>query len=111
MQNGFEYCDNLDGTYSKWSGPEKPSAKQVNPLKDSRVRRFVLRRDEDETGISGTGVVAEGAEFSNGQCVLSWMTVASSLGVYPNIKELERIHGHNGRAVVVYIDPPMGGSV
>lgn len=79
-----------------------PTAKESNPLTDSRSRRFVLQRNEDETGISGTGVVAEGIEFSTGWCALSWMTNAHSVGIYPNVKELERIHGHNGRAVVVW---------
>lgn len=102
--NGFEYCDNLDGTYTKWNQPvTNPTAKQVNPLTDVRSRRFVLRRDDDETGISGTGIVAEGIEFSTGWCAMSWMTSAHSVGIYPNIKELERIHGHNGRAVVVWL--------
>lgn len=80
-----------------------PTAKEANPLQDSRSRRFVLRRDDDETGISGTGVVAEGVEFSTGWCAMSWMTAAHSVAVYPNIKELERIHGHNGRAVIVWL--------
>lgn len=80
-----------------------PTAKEVNPLTDCRSRRFVLQRNEDETGISGTGVVAEGIEFSTGWCALSWMTSAHSVGIYPNVKELERIHGHNGRAVVVWL--------
>lgn len=104
-RNGFELCDNLDGTFSNWSEPvNAPSAKELNPLTASRSRRFVLHRMDDETGISGTGVVAEGIEFSTGWCALSWMTAAHSVGVYPNVKELERIHGHNGRAVVKWLD-------
>lgn len=102
--DGEWMMDCLDGTYEPWSPKvNKPTAKEVNPLQDSRSRRFVLRRDDDETGISGTGVVAEGIEFSTGWCALSWMTNAHSVGVYPNIKELERIHGHNGRAVIVWL--------
>ena len=30
------------------------------------MRAFVLRRHKDETGVSGTGIAAEGVEFSNG---------------------------------------------
>lgn len=106
-QNGFEICYNLDGTFSLWAKPTEknmslPTAKELNPLTASRVRTFVLQRNDDETGISGTGVVAEGVEFSTGWCALSWMTSAHSVGIYPNIKELERIRGHNGRAVVVW---------
>jgi hypothetical protein len=63
---------------------------------------FQLVRDDDETGISGTGVVAEGIEFSNGYCAMSWLTPMHSVAVYPNIRQLEAIHGHNGRARIVF---------
>src|SRR5579872_1239536 len=35
-------------------------------------RRFVLVRHEDVSGVSGTGVVAEGVAFSNGVVALQW---------------------------------------
>ena len=35
-------------------------------------RAFVLQRNEDETGVSGTGIVAEGVEFSDGTVALRW---------------------------------------
>lgn len=81
----------------------KPTVRDKNPLTDSRARLFRLVRDDDETGISGTGVVAEGVEFSNGFCAMSWLTSMHSVAVYPNIRQLEAIHGHNGRARVVYV--------
>jgi hypothetical protein len=66
------------------------------------IKTFKLVRDEDESGVSGTGVVAEGVILSNGQCVLSWLTKHRSLGIYPTIQELENIHGHGGKTKVVY---------
>lgn len=51
---------------------DKPTVREVNPLTAARARRFHLVRDDDETGISGTGVVAEGIEFSNGMCAACW---------------------------------------
>lgn len=68
------------------------------------MRTFVLRRIEDESGISGTGDVAEGVEFSNGKCTMCWITVYRSVTVYDSIRELEAIHGHNGKTVVVFDD-------
>ena len=82
----------------------KPTAKDQNPLKENQMRRFVLDRTDDESGVSGIGIVAEGVEFSNGQCALAWLSKESSVAVYPNIKQLERIHGHNGRTVVRWLD-------
>jgi len=36
-------------------------------------RTFVLHRDEDVSGVSGTGVVAEGVVFSDGAVVVRWL--------------------------------------
>ena len=79
-----------------------PTVRQVNPLTAPRSRKFKLVRDDDETGISGTGVVAEGIEFSNGMCAMCWLTAMHSVAVYPNVRQLEAIHGHNGRARIVF---------
>lgn len=67
-----------------------------------KPRLFVLRRLEDESGISGVGEVAEGVEFSNGKCALCWITPYRSVAIYDSIKELEAIHGHNGKTEIVY---------
>lgn len=83
---------------------ERPTVRQLNPLTDSRSRKFKLVRDEDETGVSGTGIVAEGIEFSNGMCAMCWLTAMHSVAVYPNVRQLEAIHGHNGRAKVAFED-------
>jgi hypothetical protein len=63
---------------------------------------FHLERDEDETGVSGIGYVAEGIIFSNGKVVLSWLTEATSLAVYENMRHLEAIHGHGGKTRIVF---------
>ena len=66
------------------------------------MRTFLLRRTEDESGISGTGDVAEGIEFSNGKCVICWITQYRSVAVYDSIRELESIHGHDGKTKVIW---------
>jgi len=76
------------------------------------VRRFYLARDVDETGVSGTGRVAEGCQFSNGKCALTWLTTQhqingdnwSSVNVYASIKAVDLVHGHNGLTRVVFED-------
>ncbi len=35
------------------------------------MRRFQLNRIVDESGVSGTGVVAQGVEFDNGFCAMT----------------------------------------
>lgn len=70
------------------------------------MRTFYLQRNVDETGISGTGRVAEGVQFSDGRCALRWMTRPASLGTYDSIEDLEAIHGHGGLTRVVWDDEP-----
>lgn len=68
------------------------------------MRRFYLDRVEDESGVSGTGHVAEGVQFSDGRCAMRWRTSLASTTVYDCIEDLEAIHGHGGKTVVVWID-------
>ena len=68
------------------------------------MRRFVLNRIEDESGVSGTGIVAEGVQFSTGKCVMGWLTSVSSIAVYDSIEELEFIHGHAGMTLIAWMD-------
>lgn len=69
------------------------------------VRRFALHRVTDETGISGTGRVAEGVQFSNGWCAMVWLTAHTSCAFYTSIDEVTAIHGHAGKTHIVFDDP------
>lgn len=70
------------------------------------VRRFHLVRDVDETGVSGTGIVAEGvARQHSGQgAALYWRTRHSSVCFYQSMEAVEAIHGHGGKTRIVYVD-------
>jgi hypothetical protein len=68
------------------------------------MKRFFLDRLEDETGVSGSGLVAEGVEFWDGTVAMRWRTGTSSTAVYENIGDVETIHGHNGKTVVRWED-------
>lgn len=68
------------------------------------MKPFVLNRVEDETGVSGTGIVAEGVVFSNGWVAMTWLTETTSVVFYPNIKSVELVHGHNGKTRIVYLE-------
>jgi hypothetical protein len=68
-------------------------------------RRFILNRTIDDSGVSGTGIVAEGIEFSDGTAVLHWI-----VGRYPctstwiRVDDITQIHGHDGHTKVEFID-------
>ena len=65
----------------------------------------MLQRDEDETGISGTGQVAEGVEFTDGRVALHWTAgTHRSTVTWDSIYDVEVIHGHGGRTRVVWVD-------
>lgn len=64
------------------------------------MKAFVLVRTEDESGVSGTGVVAEGVQFSSGKCVIAWVTEFRSVAVYDSIEDIVAIHGHNGKTTI-----------
>lgn len=72
--------------------------------KHINMRRFVLRRVVDSTGISGTGIVAEGVQFSTGWIALTWLSQWTSVVFYTSIQHVIQIHGHEGRTQIVWID-------
>ncbi len=70
------------------------------------MRRFVLNRSQDVTGISGTGVILNGVEhIPGGLCSVYWPKYGTT-GQYPSMKVLEAIHCYNGNAVVEWLDNP-----
>lgn len=70
------------------------------------MRRFYLHRKEDPTGMSGTGRVADGIEFENGQVALTWKKEYPSVTVFPSISIVEKLHTHNGKdpTKIVWVD-------
>lgn len=70
------------------------------------IRRFELHRDEDVTGVSGTGVVAEGAILSSGKAIIEWLTEWPTSVVWHDrgLESVEHVHGHNGRTRIVWVD-------
>jgi hypothetical protein len=68
------------------------------------VKRFELVRHEDITGVTGTGVVAEGVQWSNGQVTVCWRGEHSSIVVWPSMEDAMAIHGHDGATEAVWRD-------
>lgn len=71
------------------------------------LRRFYLSRERDESGVSGTGIVAVGVQYPSGRCVIEWVskrTQANSLGVYDNMDDVEAVHGHEGATTIKFYE-------
>lgn len=70
------------------------------------MRRFELQRDADVSGVSGTGMVAEGVEFGDGTVVLRWATEWPTSVVFHErgVESVCAIHGHGGATRIVWLD-------
>lgn len=76
----------------------------LRPGKEVLPRRFRLERNEDVSGVSGTGHVADGVLFPDGTTVIRWRTKHRSTTVYESLGDCIRIHGHGGATRVGFID-------
>ena len=83
---------------------ESMARKQNHISSTSQMRRFVLIRVEDLTGVSGTGEVAEGTVFSSGLAVIHWLREPYAMGVYQSLEDVITVHGHEGRTQLQFID-------
>jgi hypothetical protein len=78
-----------------------------------RLQTFRLERDEDETGISGTGTVAEGVVWSSGEVHIHWVTGEHQSFVHwpKGLESVEKIHGHGGKTRIVFDEPAEGTTI
>lgn len=65
---------------------------------------FRLVRDEDESGVSGTGHVADGVIWHDGTCTVHWRTQHTSTTVYKDFATVLAIHGHGGKTRVEFVE-------
>lgn len=79
------------------------------------MRYFTLHRIDDETGVSGTGVVAWGVKWPDGAVSLRWLGKTPSFVNYEGVptdlqiqregdKHTDIVHGHHGKTVIVWMD-------
>lgn len=74
-------------------------------IDDERLpRRFVLERAVDVTGVSGTGTVVEGVQFTDGRCAIRWRGALASTTEHDSVENVVAIHGHNGATTLRWID-------
>lgn len=73
-------------------------------LEHERGRAFELVRNEDVSGVSGVGVIADGIQFHSGLVILHWQPPYESTVVWPSLDLLLGAHGHSGKTVVRWLD-------
>lgn len=72
------------------------------------MRFYYLCRKEDVSHTSGTGHVAEVAEFDDGAVVVRWLASTNATGVasttiFNSLQDLLKVHGHEGRTIAELI--------
>src|SRR5919112_781469 len=68
------------------------------------MKQFHLVRLRDISGVSGTSHVAEGVVFSNGWCVLRWISGHPGLEFFQSIEDVEAVHGHRGKTKIWFLN-------
>ncbi len=69
------------------------------------MRTFQLHRDVDVTGVSGTGIVADGVVWPDGTASVRWRGDRQSVVHWDNAESIEAIHGHGGATRIVWMRP------
>lgn len=79
----------------------------VRPEHDVAPLRFYFRRNQDVSGVSGEGRIADGVLWPDGTASLRWR------GPHPKVDFCDRglvtaehVHGHGGATEVVFLDRP-----
>ena len=67
---------------------------------------FALYREQDVTGVSGSGTVAHGVQFADGTVVLRWLGRNPSTVIWESLEAAMSVHGHDGRTRVVWLAAP-----
>ena len=65
------------------------------------MKRGVVERDFDVSGVTGEGSVAEFCVSTDGRVVIFWETGKST---FPTLEDAIKTHGHNGKTRFVLLD-------
>ena len=80
--------------------PKKPAK-----LCAQGIRTFTVCRINDESGVSGTGIVIEGITLATGQCVVHWLypTPRGSIAIFDSISDFATVHikPHPGNETII----------
>ena len=80
--------------------PKKPAK-----LAPQGIRTFTVCRINDESGVSGTGIVIEGIVLATGQCVVHWLYPAprGSIAMFDSITDFATVHikPHPGNETII----------
>ena len=78
----------------KSSGVEDLKPKPLPKLAPRGIRTFTVCRQSDETGVSGEGVVIEGAKLATGQAIIHWLypPPRGGIAVFDSMDDFIKVH-------------------
>ena len=90
------------------------SAEELKPKTPSKlaaqgIRTFTVCRQEDETGVSGEGIVIEGVVLATGQCIVHWLypPPRGGIAVFDSMSDFVRVHVEphpTNKTIITYQD-------
>ena len=105
--------DDVDGSAEQYGSeefaPESLIPKAPARLAPEGIRVFTVARRMDETGVSGTGVVIEGAVLATGQCIVHWLypPPRGGIAIFDSMSDFIRVHIHPhpvNKTIITYQD-------
>lgn len=93
----------IPGTLFDQSAREQPAMSQL-----TTARRFVVQRNADPSGVSGTGIMLDGIVWPDGTVSTHWRDPngegAWSNVFWPNLAAAESKHCYGGHSSIVWVD-------
>jgi len=68
--------------------------KEPPKLAPQGIRTFTVCRQQDETGVSGQGVIIEGVLLGTGQCIVHWLfpPPRGGVAIFDSLEDFLKVH-------------------
>lgn len=73
------------------------------PKPEQPPAAFYVVRHRDPSGISGTGFVAQGTQWSDGGCAVYWPSETPCTQVWSSVEDFLKVHGHEGETTIEWV--------
>ena len=79
---------------TKKNDPNQLKPQPPPKLAPGGIRSFTVYRDDDESGVSGTGIVIEGVKLATGQAVIHWLypPPRGGIAVFDSMDDFIKVH-------------------
>ena len=83
--------------------------KTPSKLASQGIKSFTVHRQQDETGVSGEGVVIEGVVLATGQCIVHWLypPPRGGIAIFDSMADFVKVHINphpSNKTIITYQD-------